>query len=189
MKIKQITTLLVLSLTLFLTACQDSVSNDDETSYGTVFLSEKGGRFDSDEVVRETIEFNMQPENVDFQAGYYVTGGAGSAGGQGTFYAASYKLLGKEPLDPNEWAVELQKNIIKTWVVTKDKSDSGGETIYETDEFVVEGYEPVYAAVKVEYVKQYQTYWVYIAIPATKIGAADDPKVNSRFNELLDAQK
>jgi|SRR5690554_999877 len=187
MKIKQITTLLVLSLTLFLTACQDSVSNDDETSYGTVFLSEKGGR--SDELVRETIEFNMPPEHVDFQAGYYVTGGAGSAGGQGDFYAASYKLLGKELLYPNEWAVELQKNIRKNWVVTKDKSDSGGETIYKTDEFVVEGYEPVYAAVKVEYVKQYQTYWVYIAFPATKIDAADDPKVNSRFNELLDAQK
>ena len=189
MNIKHLSTLLLLSMTLLLTACQDSVSTENETSYGTIsYSAELEG---ADNIARETIGFSTNENHVKFQSGYTVIGAEGSAGGPGTLYAVEYKLVNKSGLESNEWAKFLQNNVKISYISQEDKSYKGNhkETIYKTDEFVVEGQAATFIAVKVEYDKHRQTYWVYIAIPASKIGAADDPKVISRFNELRKEQK
>jgi|SRR5690554_3775628 len=189
MNIKHLSTLLLLSMTLLLTACQDSVSTENETSYGTIFYSSELG--ESDRIARDTIKFSVGENDVVFQSGYKVIGGEGSAGGRGTLYAAEYELLGSKQLPADEWAKALQNNVKISYVSQEDKSykEKHKETIYEIDEFVLEGQSATFIAVKVEYDKHRQTYWVYIAIPASKIRAADDPKVISRFNELRKEQK
>ena len=189
MNIKYLSTLLLLSMTLLLTACQNSVSTENETSYGTISYSPALG--ESDKVARDTIEFNSDKSDVIFQSGYTVTGGEGSAGGRGTLYAAEYELLDSKQLSADEWAKALQNSVKISYVSQEDKSykEKHKETIYEIDEFVLEGQSATFVAVKVEYDKHRQTYWVYIAIPASKFGATDDPKVISRFNELRKEQK
>ena len=113
-------------------------------------------------------------------------GGESSTGGKGDLYVAEYKLNYLQPFGSHqEWASYLQNNLLKTsWFKKDDKSSEGGETIYEVNDFEIENQQAIYVAVKVEFDKFRQTYWVYLAIPASKIGAADDPKVLSRFTEL-----
>lgn len=188
MNIKHLSTLLLLSMTLLLAACVGEVSTENETSYGTISYSSELG--ESDQFAREMIVFNLNEDDVIFQSGYTVIGGEGSAGGRGTLYAVEYKLHSQPGLVPEAFANFLQNNANISHITSTDKSTENKhkETIYETDEFVMEGQGATFIAVKVEYDKHRQTYWVYIAIPAAKIGAADDPKVISRFNELRKEQ-
>src|SRR5690554_6394332 len=175
MKIKQITTLLVLSLTLFLTACVESVSDENETEFGTFSPSLANGN--ADNIIRDTINFReSSPNEVSFESGYTVVGS------EGTLYAGVYKLSNKMTLAPECWAKTLQTMLNKSWPVSKDKSEAGGETIYDiSEEFEGVNQKKTYASVKVKYNDFDKTFWIYLAIPDWMINAADDPKTVDRF--------
>lgn len=191
---KNITRVALLCFSVALAGCISSVSDDNETSYGTVAYSYEKEK--SDKFIRSIINFEQGADTsgtaesvATFKSGYTVQGGESSAGGRGTLYAAEYKLNYRPGLTPTKWATSLQLNLKNTWYKEDDKSDEDGETIYKADDLEFTDQPTTYVAVKVEYDKRQQTYWVYIAVPASKIGAADDPKVISRFNELRDARR
>src|SRR5690554_5974307 len=115
-------------------------------------------------------------------------------------------------LAPEYWANTLQTMLNKSWPVSKDKSEAGGETIYDiSEEFegvnqkktyasvkvkynISEEFEGVnqkktYASVKVKYNEFDKTFWIYLAIPDWMINAADDPKTVDRFNEIRKPKK
>lgn len=198
MNIKHLSTLLLLSMTLLLAACIDEVSRDNETVYGTIALSDgKVGEENSaaDTLIRRVIDFQVDDKaKVIFQTGYTVIGGESSKGDQGTLYAAEYKLTYEPAFTTNDqWAEQLQKTLLETSWEQVDLSNTLHDATYykipeEEFSFDTHNTSLIYAAVKVEYVKQYGTYWVYVAIPSSKIGAADDPEIISRFNELRKEQ-
>src|SRR5690554_2152214 len=181
MKIKQITTLLVLSLTLFLTACQDSVSNDDETIYGTFSVSEAEKTF-ADNNIREVVEFS---ENIygdaTFKGGYSVLNKSTT----GVLYLGVYNQKNTSPnISTKERAKLLQNSNKKSWTVQTDKSDEGGATVYEaSDAFSEVNQQSPTVAVKVKYDETDKAYWIYLAIPEEMMEASDSEKIKRMFLE------
>src|SRR5690554_596049 len=79
MQIKHLFSLLILSLTLMLTACVESVSDENETEFGTFSPSLANGN--ADKIIRDTINFReSSPNEVSFESGYTVVGSEGKIG-------------------------------------------------------------------------------------------------------------
>jgi|SRR5690554_4545162 len=181
MKIKQITTLLVLSLTLFLTACQDSVSNDDETIYGTFSVSEAEKKF-ADDYIREVVEFDESTYgNATFKGGYSVL----NKSTNGALYLGVYNQKNTSPnITTKMRAQELQNSNKQSWTELMDKSDDGGATVYEvSDAFSEVNQQNPTVAVKVTYDEIDKAYWIYLAFPEEMMEASDSEKIKRMFLE------
>jgi|SRR5690554_634932 len=189
MKIKQITTLLVLSLTLFLTACQDSVSNDEETIFGR-FSVDPLEQKTADDLIRQAVEFDEDSlGKARFVDGYSVL----NASAGSSLYLGIYKYessINNSGIALQTWAQTLQDSNKYNWTfITQPKDELGngqygsyGETQYDTSNaFSINDQKNSTAAVLVEY--KDGTFWVYLAMPMAMIKAKDDEQVIELFNK------
>src|SRR5690554_4600130 len=186
MNIKHLSTLLLLSMTLLLTACQDSVSTENETLYGR-FSTSQLEQETADKLIRQAVEFNeTNYGKAKFLDGYSVLNS-----NAGTYlYVGVYKYEepGVSGVALQDWARALQESNKSGWTFVTTKSDkygnqgSYGETIYDTSEaFSVSGKKDPSAAVKVEYKLTEGTYWVYLAFPSSMIKASVDEEIVDLF--------
>lgn len=188
MNIKHLSTVLLLSLTLLLVACVDSISSENETIYGT-FSASKLERDTADSLIRDVVEFDEDSlSKAQFVDGYSVlNSSAGSS-----LYLGIYKY--EKPVagfTQTKWAQTLQESNKGGWTFITGKSDGFGneaeygnyeETQYDTsDAFSVNGQKNSTAAVLVEYING--TYWVYLAMPKEMIKAIDDGQIVELFNK------
>src|SRR5690554_669006 len=122
MNIKHLSTLLLLSMTLLLTACQDSVSTENETMFGR-FSAEDFSQDSVKKLVSETIDFERgRYEKAEFISGYTLQGNAG----KGTLNVGVYRqsITGLS-LTPEEWAKELQNSINRKDWYFEEYGESG----------------------------------------------------------------
>jgi len=189
MNIKYLSTLLLLSMTLLLTACQDSVSTENETMFGR-FSADRLERDTADVLIRQAVEFDEGSlGNAQFIDGYSVLNtNAGTS-----LYLGVYKY--EQPLTGvtlKDWAKTLQDSNKDGWTFITRKNDdefgiggeygSHGETQYDTSDVnSVNGQKNSTAAVLVEY--KDGTFWVYLAMPMAMIKAKDDEQVIELFNK------
>ena|SRR5690554_346559 len=188
MNIKYLSTLLLLSMTLLLTACQDSVSTENETMFGR-FSTSKLEQEAADSLIRKVVEFDEKSlSKAQFIDGYSVlNSSAGSS-----LYLGIYKY--EKPVagsSQKDWARILQESNKNDWsFITKKSDESGkdgeygnyGETQYDTsDAFSVNGQKKPTAAVLVEY--KNGMFWIYLAMPKEMIKATDDEQIVELFNK------
>ncbi len=176
MNIKHLSTLLLLSLTLLLTACVDEVSSENETIYGR-FSAEEFAQDKVKSLVSETIDFERDShEKAEFISGYTLQDNAG----KGTLYVGVYKQSRKDISLPSEdWAKELQGFINrKDWYF--EKYGENGESIFDSG-FEVDREKASFVAVKVEY--RAGEYWVYLAIPREMFLFHNEKLIKDKFKE------
>lgn len=191
MQIKHLFSLLILSLTLTLTACVESVSNENETLYGR-FSTSQLEQETADKLIRQAVEFNETSYGkAKFLDGYSVLNSNAGA----YLYVGVYKYEepGVSGVALQDWARALQESNKSGWTFVTTKSDKygnqgsygdNGETIYDTSEaFSVSGKKDPSAAVKVEYKLTEGTYWVYLALPSSMIKASVDEEIVDLFSK------
>lgn len=176
---KRITSLFVLVFFGFtLTACVESVSDDEETSRGT-FSTSQSEQEAADKLIRDFIDFNG---DVTFIDGFTVRNSAVSS----SLHLGVYEIE-EEPLVADEWALSLQESPARKHGLKYNTKDEG-ETVFDTSELIeasefIKAVEQkaVHVAVKVNYNTAEDNYWVYLAIPKEMITAKDDDQIRKLF--------
>lgn len=187
MNIKHLSTVLLLSLTLLLVACVDSISSENETIYGTFSASPYKQNL-ANEGIREVIEFNESDnEAAEFIDGYSII----NKGTSGTLYLGVYKQsFNRANNDAHSWAKLLQHSIKQGWNIAEDYIDDDGETVYEaTVPFSGANEEPLRVSVKVHYDTIDKAYWIYLAIPDEMMEASESEKIKRMFFDARGANK
>jgi|SRR5690554_250603 len=180
MNIKYLSTLLLLSMTLLLTACIGEVSNENEAGFGTFAPSLEGEI--ADNFIRDVVDLKETfSGEVQFQHGYTVLGSNSS------LYVGVYEYPGKVEVTES-WAKILQTKLLEKrgWIEIVDNSenDGGGVTIYDTaDDFSDASNGGSTAAVRVKPNNFDNTYWIHVAVPDRAITDIDHPNVKKQFKK------
>lgn len=180
---KNITRVALLCFSVALAGCISSVSDDEETMYGT-FSTSQAEQTRADERIREVVDFKEDiNDKATFVSGYSVV----NKGTSGTLYLGVYKQGHQSPnINVEERARRLQNSNKKNWTPLSDKSKDGEETIYDaSDAFsgVEVGQESPTVSVKVNYDQPDKAYWIYLAIPDEMMEASSSEKNKRMFLE------
>lgn len=193
MNIKHLSTVLLLSLTLLLVACVDSISSENETLYGRFSTSDLEQET-ADKLIREVVDFEYTNYGeVSFIEGYSVLNTNTGA----SLYVGVYDFEKPELKDfqLERDAKALQDYSKKGWKRITDNKDEQGygkndETIYDASvSFSASNQDTPYVAVKVEYNKYDRTFWIYYATPDEMIAAINSDQINQLFADYRSSKR